>query len=245
MHTLPLRELHRDEVSCVRRVPLFSGLTRDQQDLVGSLARPMLLSAGELVHGAGERTRQLIVVHSGQIKLSRSLPSGHRRLVRVAGPGQSLGEHGFLTGGRTLEEAEAAAEARLCVFSHDAIAALMAQHPSIAEQMLRNLGQRLAEAERRLGLSTLDVEVRVADFLLEQPLLHQSSQVGAAEVLDGTESWVRLPLSKKDIASMLGTTPESLSRALARLSDNGLITVNADVITLIDTPGLEAVVAGS
>lgn len=41
---------------------------------------------------------------------------------------------------------------------------------------------------------------------------------------------------------MLGTTPESLSRALARLSDDGLITVNADVITLRDISGLEEVV---
>lgn len=226
----------------MRRVPLFSGLTQDQQDLVGSLARPMVLAAGELVHGSGERTHQLSVVHSGQIKLSRSLPSGHRRLVRVVGPGQSLGEHGFLTGGSTLEEAEALADARLCVFSHDALADLMAEHPSIGVQMLRNLGQRLAEAERRLALSTLDVDVRVADFLLEQPLLRRSPQAGTREDLQDDDSRVRLPLSKKDIASMLGTTPESLSRALARLSDDGLITVNADVITLRDISGLEEVV---
>ncbi|SFV23049.1 Cyclic nucleotide-binding domain [Micrococcus terreus] len=85
---MPLREIHRDEISCVRRVPLFSGLSEDQQDLVGALARPLVLSAGELVHGAGERSRRLSVVHTGEVKLSRTLPSGHRRLLRTVGPGR-------------------------------------------------------------------------------------------------------------------------------------------------------------
>ncbi|MDI3330449.1 MAG: Crp/Fnr family transcriptional regulator [Micrococcus sp.] len=241
MRTLPLREIHRDEVSCVRRVPLFSGLMPDQQDLVGALARPMVLSAGELVHGAGERSRRLSVVHTGQVKLSRTLPSGHRRLLRTAGPGQTLGEHGFLTGGPTLEEAEAVTETRLCVFSHDDLARLVAEHPSIALQMLRTLGQRLAEAERRLALSVLDVDARVADYLLDQPLLRRdTSDAGDTASPAEAGSRVRLPLSKKDIASMLGTTPESLSRALARLTAEGLITVDADVITLLDPTGLEA-----
>ena len=237
MHTLPLREIHGDEVSCVRRVPLFSGLTPAQQDLVGSLARPRVLSAGELVHGAGERSRRLSVVHTGQITLNRTLSSGHRRLLRVVGPGQALGEHGFLTGGTTTEEAEALTEARLCVFSHEDLAALLADHPSIALQMLRNLGQRLAETERRLALSTLDVHSRVADYLLDQPLLREAPAPADADPR------VRLPLSKKNIASILGTTPESLSRALARLTNDGLITVNADVITLLDPIRLEALVA--
>lgn len=240
---MPLREIHRDEISCVRRVPLFSGLTEDQQDLVGALARPLVLSAGELVHGAGERSRRLSVVHTGQVKLSRILPSGHRRLMRVAGPGQTLGEHGFLTGGPTLEEAEALTETRLCVFSHDDLAALVAEHPSIALQMLRNLGQRLAETERRLAQSTLEVDVRVADYLLDQPLLRETSDSAPATASSAVSPRLRLRLSKKDIASILGTTPESMSRALARLTASGLITVDADVITLLDATGLEALLA--
>lgn len=237
MRTLPLREVHRDDVSCVRRVPLFSGLTPEQQDLVGALARPVLLGRGELVHMAGDRSRRLSVVHSGRVKLSRTLPSGRRRLLRVAGPGETLGEHGFLTGGDTLEEAETLEEARLCAFSHDDLAALVADHPSIAVQMLRNLGERLAEAEHRLALSALDVEARLADYLIDQPPLHEAPNAATP-----AGPRVRLPLSKKDLASMLGTTPESLSRALARLSTDGLITVRADVITLLDPARLEALV---
>lgn len=56
---------------------------------------------------------------------------------------------------------------------------------------------------------------------------------------------VRLPMAKKDVASYLGTTPESLSRALHRLSTDGLIEVGEHgVVDLLDTPALRAL-AGS
>src|SRR5699024_1299382 len=50
---------------------------------------------------------------------------------------------------------------------------------------------------------------------------------------------VLLPLSKKDIASLLGTTPEPFSRALARLTADGLIAVDGEVVSLLDPQGLE------
>src|SRR5699024_11409003 len=73
MRELPIRDITEHDDNCVRRVPIFSGLTTEQQDLVATVARPQILSAGELVHGAGERTGKMFVVHTGEIKLSRTL----------------------------------------------------------------------------------------------------------------------------------------------------------------------------
>lgn len=56
---------------------------------------------------------------------------------------------------------------------------------------------------------------------------------------------VRLPLTKKDIASLLGTTPESFSRALGRLRAKGLVDIDDDVVTLLDPDELESLVAGA
>lgn len=182
-------------------------------------------------------------MHTGQVKLSRTMPSGRQRLLRVIGPGETLGEHSFLTGGATQDQAEALTSTRLCAFSHGDLAGLVADHPSIALQMLRSQSDRMAEAERRLALSTLDVDVRVADYLLEQPLLHSASGSPAAGGSGTAGSQVQLPMSKKDVASMLGTTPESFSRGMARLTSLGLIAVQSDVVTLMDPEGLEDMVA--
>lgn len=236
MRELTIRDISHHDDNCVRRVPIFAGLTAEQQDLVATMARPQLLDDGELVHGVGERTGKMFVVHSGQVKLSRVLPSGRKLLLRVAQPGEILGEHAFLSGSPTLDEAEAYDGVRLCVFVHDDLAGLIQRYPDIAHRMLRTLGDRLAQTEHQLMLNTQSVDVRIADYLLQQPLSRNEQPAGAMRV--------RLPLDKKDIASLLGTTPESFSRALARLKTKGLISVDEDTVTLRDPEAIEALVAG-
>lgn len=237
MRELPIRDITEHDDNCVRRVPIFSGLTTEQQDLVATVARQQILSAGELVHGAGERTGKMFVVHTGEIKLSRTLPSGRKQLLRVARPGETLGEHAFLTGNSTLEEAEARSQTRLCVFVHDDLTKLIDQYPNIAHRMLRTLGDRLAHTEHRLTLSSQSVDVRIADYLLQQPLIRRGP------VTNGIMR-VQLPLSKKDIASLLGTTPESLSRALSRLRNKGFLTVDDDIVSLLQPDELEHLITG-
>lgn len=234
MRELPIEDVTQND-NCVRRVPIFSGLTPQQQDLVATMARPQLLSSGELIHSAGERTGSMFVVHSGQIKLSRTLPSGRKQLLRVARPGETLGEHPFLTGGATLEEAEAVDAAQMCVFVHDDLSKLIAQYPDIANRMLRTLGDRLAHTEHRLALNSQSVDVRLADYLLQQPLIREGAGGGLK---------VRLPLSKKDIASLLSTTPESFSRALTRLQSKGIVAVDDGIVALVDPYALETLVTG-
>ncbi|MDN5731283.1 MAG: Crp/Fnr family transcriptional regulator [Yaniella sp.] len=237
MRELLIRDITEHDDNCVRRVPIFSGLTTEQQDLVATVARPQILSAGELVHGAGERTGKMFVVHTGEIKISRTLPSGRKQLLRVARPGETLGEHAFLTGNSTLEEAEARSQTRLCVFVHDDLTKLIDQYPNIAHRMLRTLGDRLAHTEHRLTLSSQSVDVRIADYLLQQPLIR------SGQVTNGIMR-VQLPLSKKDIASLLGTTPESLSRALSRLRNKGFLTVDDDIVSLLQPDELEHLITG-
>ena len=209
MRALPVLDQPHD--TCVRRVAIFARLSPDQQDAVGSFARPVALAAGELLHRAGEPVGQLFVVHTGSVKLVHTAPSGRTQIVRVAGPG------------------EAVEDSRLCVFDHAVLAKLLATYPGISVGMMRTLSERLADAERRLALSALDVPARVAGYLLGLP----------AEGSDGTYR-VRLPLAKKDIASWLATTPESFSRALARLERDGIVAVERDVVTLRDPDALDA-----
>lgn len=230
MRELLIRDITEHDDNCVRRVPIFSGLTTEQQDLVATVARPQILSAGE-------RTGKMFVVHTGEIKLSRTLPSGRKQLLRVARPGETLGEHAFLTGNSTLEEAEARSQTRLCVFVHDDLTKLIDQYPNIAHRMLRTLGDRLAHTEHRLTLTSQSVDVRIADYLLQQPLIRRGP------VTNGIMR-VQLPLSKKDIASLLGTTPESLSRALSRLRNKGFLTVDDDIVSLLQPDELEHLITG-
>ncbi len=199
---------------CVTRVPIFQGLSHAEQVDVAGIARPRSVTKGELVHSPGEATSLLMVLHTGTVKVSRFDAEGHEQVLRVLAPGDFLGESSFLTGRDPGYTVTAMEDGSMCTFRHADLGRLVAAHPSIGQRMLVDVSRRLADTEGRLAaVISGDVSSRLADYLLS---LHPRAG------RDGLE--VRLPLPKKDIASLLDTTPESLSRQLRRLRDSGTVT---------------------
>lgn len=213
------------------RVPLFQGLTREQQLEVARVARPTRVGRDELVYAAGSDISQLMVVHTGRVKISRVSADGHEQIVRVLGPGDFVGESSFLTGARPDHLATSLERGSMCVFRHTDLGRLVEAHPSIGLRMLEGVSRRLEETETRLAsLISGDVSSRLATYLMSLPATYGPE--GAT---------VTLPLPKKDIASLLDTTPESLSRQLRRLGESGLITQHPrGRVTVTDLDALTA-----
>lgn len=198
---------------CVALVPLFQGLHRDDQLDVAGVARPVHLTEGEQVYAPTDGDSQLLVMHTGTVKISRVDVEGREQVLRVLGPGDFVGESAFLTGHRPDHFATALGPASMCAFRHADLGQLVQSHPSIGLRMLQDVSGRLQDAEARLAsVISGDVSSRLANYLLS---LKGSYRDGVMIV--------RLPLAKKDIASLLDTTPESLSRQLRRLRDSGVI----------------------
>jgi len=198
---------------CVARVPIFQGLTRAQQEDVARLARPASFAPGDLVYAAGQDNPALLVVHTGSAKISRTDADGNERVLRVLGPGQFTGEAQFLTGHPSDHSVIAVTETRMCTFRFTDFASVLEAHPGIAVRMLQGVSQRLDDTERRLAAAiSSDVSARLAGYLLSLP-----AKLGP----DGPQ--ITFPLSKKDVASLLDTTPESLSRQLRALRESGVV----------------------
>ncbi|WP_430867525.1 Crp/Fnr family transcriptional regulator [Demequina aurantiaca] len=219
----------RDGDLCVARVPLFQALDRQAQLEVARVARPTPIAKGQLLYAAGSDASQMMVVHTGQLKLSRINEEGHEQIVRVLGPGDFVGESAFLLGGQPDHFATAIAAGSLCLFRHADLGRLVEQHPSIGLRMLQEVSRRLGQTEKRLAAAiSSDVSSRLARYLLSLPGARREGRLH-----------VELPLAKKDIASLLDTTPESLSRQLRRLQDSGVIDQDGSGdIVLIDPDGL-------
>lgn len=215
--------------SCVSRVPLFGRLTPTQQAEVAGYARPALVDRGQPVVSEGQPAAELFVVHEGQVKISKGSAEGRETILRVLGPGDVFGEVWFLTGRRPDVDAVALEASRVCVFDHARLAELLGRFPDIGVVMLRTLAERLGSAERMLAARTLsDAGARVAAYLLDLP----------ATFSDGRAT-VALPLAKKDVATYLGTSPETLSRRLASFEHQGLIRLRGAEIDILDASRLD------
>src|SRR5450830_773539 len=213
--------------TCVSRVPVFASLSARDQQRVEGLAHPTRLKAGETAYSADDDLSQLMVLHTGRLKIFRLSADGSEQLIRVLGPGEFTGETSVFTGQRPDDYATALDECQLCVIRHDDLEALIRKHPEIGLRMLATVNERLSVTEHRLNsLTSRDVESRLADYLL-----------GLPSTWRGRVATVTLPLAKKDVASLLDTSPESLSRALKSLAKQGLIVIGAGRSVSITQPG--------
>ena len=215
---------------CVSRVPIFAGLSPHEQSEVHELALPRRVSDGERVYSEGGRTASLLVVNTGRLRLTRSNREGAEQLVRVLSPGGFVGVESFLTGAHPGHSATAMGDTVLCEFRHDDLGRLLDRFPEVGAAMLATLAEQLSRTEERLVAQTLEpVERRVADYLVSLP-----SRAAPQGLL------IELPLAKKDFASFIGTTSESLSRSLRALAEAGVIKLEgAREVLVLDSFALD------
>lgn len=198
----------------VARVPLFSQLSEPELGEVARRVMPRSYPRNTLLYGAGEHNASLMIIHSGLVKIYRVTEAGHEQVIRILGPGDFLGESTFIDRSAADHFAVTLEKADICALHHDDLHSYLLSFPGVAVKMLETLSRRLAETEHQLSsVAGDDAEHRVATYLL---------QVSTA----ADTAMVRLPISKKDIASLLGLTPETFSRKLASFEESGWIVLH-------------------
>lgn len=201
---------HDHGLHFVQSVPLFAGLPEEAKQWVASAAMTRRYQRDERIYGPGDRTG-LFIVHQGLVKVHRIADSGAEQLIRLMSPGDFLGETALLADTATDHFAVALQPSELCMLDRERFKRLLAEHPSVAVQMLQTVSGRLGMAEHMVS----DLSGRSVAQRLAQQLLHLSGEAG--------HPYFTLPTTKKELASYLGTTPETLSRRLRALQEAGVI----------------------
>lgn len=202
---------HVSHKSCVSHVPIFNHLEEEQMDEIMETTQSVSYKKGEILYHAGDPSDSLYIVHTGKIRIYRISDSGKEQLVRILKPGDFTGELALFR--ETLHEsyAEAMEVTKVCMIQRKDLQEFLMKYPSISLKILSEFSNRLEESEKQTTrFATEKVETRIAQFLAEC-----ISEENRHEFV--------LPMSKKDLASYLGTTPETISRRLSDLEEQGLI----------------------
>lgn len=215
-------------LAALSRIPLFSGLSRKQLLEFQAISRERSFGRGEWIFSDGDEGEGFFVILSGGVKIFKLSPSGKEQILHLFGPGDSFGEVAVFEGGPFPANAQALQETQVLFFPRAAFRDLLKDHPELALKLLADLSRKLREFTRQIeGLALKEIPSRLAVYLL----LLAREQGGTPEVT--------LSISKGELANLLGTIPETLSRIFARLSAQGLIQVAGRRITLLDPAGLE------
>ena len=198
--------------SCITLVPIFNHLEAEQMDEIMKTVKSRSFKRGELIYRAGDHSDSLYIVNSGKIKIYRLSESGKEQLVRILNPGDFTGELALFSQSVHESYAEAMEDTKICIITRSDLQEFLMKYPSISLKFLAEFSRRLEKSEKQTArVSTEKVETRLALFLAECV----TSSEGPMEFV--------LPMSRKDLASYLGTTPETISRKLAEFEDAGYI----------------------
>ncbi|HEX5595840.1 MAG TPA: Crp/Fnr family transcriptional regulator [Micromonosporaceae bacterium] len=215
----------------VARLPLFSGLTPGQLEIIRAGSGFAQLDKGEILFHQGDPVRGFFFVLRGQMQLTVSTADGAEKVVEIVTTGESFGEAVVFDGLRYPVTATALVDTKLLAVSSAAVLDLLDKDPSFGRRMLANMAVRLRRLIRDVEAYSLRSSLqRVIGFLL--------SEAGSEGEL-ARECTVTLPMRKHVLASRLNIAPETLSRILRDLTADGLISVEGRRITLHDVPRLE------
>jgi len=214
--------------------PLFKGLAEADAARVAAYCRYRELEKGETLFREGDDAATFFVVARGRVKVFKESIDGRELIIKTMREGDLVGEAASLAGVPYPATAQALEDAAAVEIPRREFVDLVTREPELALNIIAALSARLHQISIILEKLTLkDVPARLASYLLE----HAAEGPGGA-------AYVELDVTKTSLAAELGTVPETLSRALRRFADAGLVAAEGKRIVLADEPSLR-LIAGS
>lgn len=207
---------------------LFSGLPTEQLRKIAELTVTKHYTKGTTIFHEGDPGIGFYMVASGKVKIFKMSFDGKEQILHIFGPGEPFGEVPVFHGNPFPANAETLTEADIFFFPRAEFVALISATPSLALNMLAVLALRLRRFATQIeNLSLKEVPGRLASYLC---YLMEEQQRQDKVVLD---------IPKGQLASLLGTSSETLSRIFNKMSEEGLIRVEGKTIFLLDSEGLK------
>jgi len=216
----------------LKKVPLFSDLADAELARFAEVTREREYPKNSVILFEDDPGDALYIVSSGQVKVVLIGEDGREVILSVLGDGDFFGEMALIDDEPRSAHVIAMKDSQLLVLRRDDFQAQLVAQPKIGLKLLRVLVQRLRRADEKIGgLVLLDVNGRVARLLLD-----------LAD--EGGGPRITRRLTHHTIAQMIGSSRETVSRAMRELVDRGLIDVTRREISIRDRDGLSSL-AGS
>lgn len=205
-----------DRAAILGQMPLFAGLSPDDLERVAGGCSVRQHEAGEMLVTEGSESESIFIPLSGRVSITKSAESGKELIVALLGPGDVFGLFYFVPSFAGSTSARAQISARVLWMPKSIFASLVAQRPSVLAELLDSVAARLVHShELSSGLAHARVEDRIITMLIA--LLKEFGKASAGP------NEGRIYITRRELADMTGTTPETAIRATKNLEREGLL----------------------
>ncbi len=181
---------------------------------------------GNILFYQGNRPTGVYFICRGRIKLFKESPSGRSQIVRIVDAPNLLGDRSFFADRLYACTGQAMEDSTICFLEKNHFWTIFGQDQEMLRLLLQRFARELGRAEEQMHcLTVCSVNARLAAILLR-----------ASQALGGKK--FILKETRTELAQIVGTTPEGVSRALAEFRDKGFIEIEGSQGRLLDEPHL-------
>lgn len=216
----------------LEEIPFFHELSEADLSSVKERLTEKTFAKGEALFTEGNACEAILFVKSGWIKMYRTSASGTEQIVETLGPGETCtcnpGAHNW----NCALTAQALTPGTVWFLAKEDYVRLIQSNPKLSHLLNRVFAERLQRASSLIAeLSSEDSKKRLAHLLLE--LLAKSGRK------DSAKGVISIPLTREELAEMIGTSRETVVRQLYELRRQKLIDIQSRRIVILDRQGLK------
>ncbi len=213
---------------------LFRSLSEEQIQAIGCVFRPARYRRNQILFFEGGIAQHLFALHSGLVKIVKSLENGKDRITGVLFPGELFGLESLTDAAYPLT-AVALRDCEICAAPRDDFSTYMRTNPEIAIGMVRFLVGELKRIRTQVtDMSFKDARMKVATFLLSL------ATTDPAVAVNGNTA-MTLPLSRQEISEVLELSPETISRTFSFFRQEQMVVAKGRNLIIQNRPKLESV----
>jgi len=217
----------------LKQTPVFSHLSDEELDSIIPHVVQRRLKKNTVIFHENDPATAFYLVKTGRVKIYKTGPESREQVLSILGDGQIFGDVPAFDGGPYPASAATMSDSEIYLIRSEDFQALVRQYPDVALKIIKVLGQRLRQSmELVRDLSFKQVPHRLAGLLVKF-----SDEYGVS----GDEgTLIELPLSRQELADIVGTSRETITRELKKMEREGMIVVDRRRLTVTDPERLRS-----
>lgn len=215
------------ERDLIKRIPIFEELSPQEVKKVQSIMVTKKYKKGKIIFHEGDPGEAVFFVKAGRVKIYKSDEEGREYIFNIFTQGDVFAETVLLEGGHYPATAESVEDSTLVIINNKDLEKLLLENCQIALKMLSIVSQRLRDAQEQIrNLAFKDTYDRTSC------MLHRMSMDHGVKTPRGIE--VNLSLTRQEMASLVGTSRETVTRILSDMKKDGIIDLDRQTIVVLN-----------
>lgn len=217
-----------DFIQQLKKMPVFADLPDAQLKDIYQITTERKYRKGSVIFLEGEQGEGFHYLQSGKVKIVKMTDDGREHIINILSPGDLFAEVLLFNNRDYPATAIAVEDSKVGVIKNTDLERLILGNNLLALQLIKALSQRLLFAQQKIkNLALHDVTARTAETLLRLGTEH-------GRILTNGQIEITLDLSRQDLASLVGTTRETVTRTLSSLKKDKIIDFDIHKITIME-----------